>query len=101
MEGPAASTLVQDGRVWRPASLRVARPAADNETMNLFTGEDQVYRRRLKRVGVTCVGFNMRKATRMVTKHYDTILPLMSSPRFGGKLLGSSVTVMTPKIVTC
>ena len=42
--------------------------------MNLFTGEDQVYRRRLKRVGVTCVGFNMRKAARMVTKHYDAML---------------------------
>ncbi|MEQ9367106.1 MAG: MarR family winged helix-turn-helix transcriptional regulator [Leptospirales bacterium] len=42
--------------------------------MNLSTGEDGFYRRRLKRVGVTCVCFNMRKATRMVTKHYDTIL---------------------------
>lgn len=42
--------------------------------MNLSTGEDGFYRRRLKRVGVMCVCFNMRKATRMVTKHYDTIL---------------------------
>jgi DNA-binding MarR family transcriptional regulator len=42
--------------------------------MNLYTGEDGFYRRRLKRVGVTCFCFNMRKASRMVTKHYDTIL---------------------------
>lgn len=42
--------------------------------MNLSTGDDGFYRRRLKRVGVTCVCFNMRKAARMVTKHYDKIL---------------------------
>ncbi len=36
--------------------------------------EDLAYRRRLKRIGITCVCFNMRKAARLVTKHYDKVL---------------------------
>ena len=28
----------------------------------------------LKRIGITCVGFNMRKAARLVTKHFDSVL---------------------------